>query len=119
VTDAFEGRFDPGKRGRIAAGVLGVPTIICGLWLTLKMPPLTTSAAQTTAAVSSVPVFSGIVSDRTNHKPISDADILVAQGQSRPEVLRSDGHGVFAFQLHQGVVSIRISVSANGICARG
>jgi hypothetical protein len=74
----------------------------------------TVTSRSTSAEAVANQVFSGLVSDQTNHKPISDADILVAQDQSLPEVVHSDGHGVFAFRLHQGVVSLRINVSANG-----
>jgi hypothetical protein len=59
-------------------------------------------------------VFSGIVVDQITHKPISEADILVAQDQALPEVIHSDDHGVFAVRLHPGVTMLKINVSASG-----
>jgi hypothetical protein len=52
--------------------------------------------------------------DRATRKPIVNADILIAQDQTLPEVLHSDSNGAFAVRLHPGSVSIRINVTASG-----
>ncbi len=86
----------------IAAGVLIV--IVWGI----------TMFSSASAKTAPNEVYSGVVLDQSNRKPIADADILVAQNQAVPEVIHSDNHGVFVVRLHPGVIILKINVSANG-----
>jgi hypothetical protein len=90
----------------IGVGSLALGVLTIGWALTMLRSPC--------AEATSSEVFSGVVLDQANHRPIAGADVLVAQDQAVPEVLHSDDHGIFAVRLHPGVVSLRINVSANG-----
>jgi hypothetical protein len=47
--------FDPGKYGRIAAGVIGLVLVVVGFWMYSKTPVPAAAAAPTPAAAAPVP----------------------------------------------------------------
>jgi hypothetical protein len=98
----------PGKRW------IGFCAISLGLAFLVWAAFMAAGSRSLSASATVNEVFSGIVVDETNHQPIPNAEILVAQDQSLPEVLRSDSHGVFAVRLHPGAVTLRINVSSTG-----